>query len=90
MVIFMGIAKNYWSESACAGYLGHPLGKEAHDAVMPTPLSTRVVCGEQETGRSSRETEPEEPTERQSSRVRRWGASQRGEQSSQSIIYVIV
>ncbi len=57
--------------------LGHPFGKEAHERGMSAPLSHGVVCGDQETGRSSRETEPKEPTESQSSRVRRCCASQR-------------
>jgi hypothetical protein len=40
-------------------------------------LSTRLVCCDQETGRSSRETAPEEPTASQNSRVRQCGASKR-------------
>ncbi len=42
---------------ACVDCSGHLFGKEAHC----------VVCGDQEAGRGSCGTEPEEPTERQSS-----------------------
>jgi len=44
------------------------------------PLSHGVVCNDQETGRSSRESEPEEPMASQSSRVRRCCASTRGDE----------
>jgi len=38
----------------CAGYSGHPFGKEAHERGMDAPSLT--ACGEQETERRSRET----------------------------------
>ncbi len=41
------------------------------------PLSHCFVCSEQETGGGSSETEPEEQTERQNSRVRRYCALRR-------------
>jgi len=63
------------------------LGKEAHErALHAASLSTRLVCCDQETGRSSCETAPEEPTASQNSRVRQCGASKRGNRPPHSII----
>ncbi len=56
--------------------LGHPFEK-AHEKGMDVTSPHCFVCSEQKTGRGSSETEPEEPTERQSSRVRRWCATRR-------------
>ncbi len=62
-------------------------GTEAHERALHAPsLATHLVCGDQETGRSCRETAPEEPTASQNLRVRQCGASKRGNRPPHSII----
>jgi hypothetical protein len=76
----------------CAGYLVHPFGKADHErGECMLPLSHCLVCGDQETGRRSRETEPEEQTESQSSSARRCCASKGvRERSPHAIIPVMI
>jgi hypothetical protein len=53
------------SINPCAGYLSHPLGKEAYEEGDGCSLSYCVVCRDQERGEGNSETEPEEQAERQ-------------------------
>jgi len=49
---------------SCAGSIGHPLGKAAHERGMSAPfLSPYSMYGEQETGSSNSEAEPTKQTE---------------------------